>query len=95
VSAPGGRREHHRAPNTPRCGVHAAFTALLKAGVKRRTEVEKHDSAPRIAGPGLHPSDQALRAHTLLEQSAIRRFPEQIAHLLVVRAFHFARVLSF
>ena len=33
------------------CDVHAAVTALLKAGVKRRTEAEKHDNAPRMAGP--------------------------------------------
>jgi hypothetical protein len=72
VSVP--RREHHRALNTLSCDVHAAFTALLKAGVTRRREVEKHGSAQRIASPGLHPNDPALRAHTLLEQFAIRLF---------------------
>ena len=68
------RREHHGALNTLGCDVHATFTALLKAGVTRRTEAEAHDSAPRIAGPGPHPNDHALRAHTLLEQFAIRFF---------------------
>jgi hypothetical protein len=45
------RREHHRAHSTLGCDVRAAVTALLKAGVKRRTEAEKHVNAPRIAGP--------------------------------------------
>jgi hypothetical protein len=34
------RREHHRALKTLTGDVHAAFTALLKAGAKRRTEEE-------------------------------------------------------
>jgi hypothetical protein len=38
------------------CDVHAAVTALLKAGVKRRTE-EQHDTASRMAAPGVHPND--------------------------------------
>ena len=38
------------------CDVHAAVTALLKAGVERRAE-EKHDTTPRLAGPGVHPND--------------------------------------
>jgi hypothetical protein len=80
-------REHHRAPSTLGCDVHAAFTALLKAGVTRRTEAEKHDSAPRMAGPGLHLNDQALRAHILLEQFVIRLFPAQFAHFVVVWPF--------
>jgi hypothetical protein len=45
------RREHHRALKTLGCDVHAAVTALLKAGVKRRTEAEKHDNAPQMSGP--------------------------------------------
>jgi hypothetical protein len=40
-----------------------------------------------MAGPGLHPTDQALRAHTLLEQFAIRLFPAQFAHFVVVGPF--------
>ena len=46
------RREHHRAPGTLGRDGHAAVTALLKAGVKQKTEAEKHDNAPRKAGPG-------------------------------------------
>jgi hypothetical protein len=43
-------REHHYAPKTLGCDVHAAFTALLRAGVTRSIEAGKHDSGPRIAG---------------------------------------------
>jgi DNA-3-methyladenine glycosylase II len=38
------------------CDVHAAFTALLKAGVTRRIEAGKHDNRPRIASTELHPT---------------------------------------
>jgi hypothetical protein len=55
--------------------IHAAFTALLNAGVTGRREAEEHDSGPRIASPRIASDDQALRAHTLLEQFAIRLFP--------------------
>jgi hypothetical protein len=56
---------------------------VLKAGVKRRTEVETHDSAPRVAGPGSHPNRQALRAHSLLEQFASRPHSSGIGAFLV------------
>jgi hypothetical protein len=88
-----GRREHHRALKTLGCDVHAAFTALLKAGVERRTKAEKHDSAPRIAGSDCIRGTN--RAHTFLEQFAIRHIPVQF-HAFGARVpFHFARVISF
>jgi hypothetical protein len=55
VGARRQRREHHQAVRTSRRDVHATGTALLKTGDKRRTEAEKHDNAPRIAGTGSHP----------------------------------------
>ena len=78
---------HRRALNTPGCDAHAAFTALLTAGVTRRREAEIHESAPQIASPRMTPDDQALRAHTLLEQFAIRLYPPSFAGFLIVRRF--------
>jgi hypothetical protein len=69
------RREHLQALRTPGRDVHATGTARMKTGDKRRTEAEKHDNAPRIAGTGSHQNDRALRAHTVLEQFAIRLIP--------------------
>jgi hypothetical protein len=53
IGRPGGvgatrrGREHQRALKRLDCDVHTAFTALLKAGVKRWTEAMKHGSARR------------------------------------------------
>jgi hypothetical protein len=75
------RREHHRALKTLGGGIHAAFTALLKAGVVRKTEAGKHDSPPRIARGRIASESTELSAHTLLEQIAIRRIPANFAGL--------------
>jgi hypothetical protein len=55
--------------------------------VTRRTEAEKHDCASRIASPGLHPNDRALRGYTLVEQLAIRLFPARYAGFHVLGRF--------
>jgi hypothetical protein len=59
------RHDHHRALRRW-TGVHAAVTALLKAGVTRRTEAEKHNNAPRSASLGFEiphsPRSRSLRA---------------------------------
>jgi hypothetical protein len=55
VGARRRRREHLQALRTPGRDVHATCTALMKAGDMRKTEVGKHDNAPRIAGTGSRP----------------------------------------
>jgi hypothetical protein len=89
------RREHDQAFKALGSDVHAAVAALLKGGVKRRTEAEKHDSASRTAGSELDWNATARRAHTPLEQFTIRLFPDNSRVVLVVRTFHFATVISF
>lgn len=58
-------REHHGALKTLGCDVHAAVTALLKAGVKRRTEAGTHGSCTADGPSRIHPKDRVLRACTL------------------------------
>jgi len=58
---------------------------------RHRTEVEKHFGALRIAGAGSNPMIAFFRAHTLVEQFAIRRISLECARLSVSDPFTLRR----